>query len=53
MGIPNREPQEFSGNIMGIYLPGSLYSYDIPTIFVGFPVLGVTMSPPLFKVQMA
>ena len=26
LGIPNREPQEHSRNIRGIYLPGSLYS---------------------------
>ena len=26
MGTPNREPQEYSRNIIGIYLPGSLYS---------------------------
>ena len=26
LGTPNREPQEYSRNIRGIYLPGSLYS---------------------------
>ena len=26
LGVPNREPQEYSTNIIGIYLPGSLYS---------------------------
>ena len=26
MGTPNREPQEYSRNIIGIYLPVSLYS---------------------------
>ena len=39
MGTPNREPQEYGRNIIGIYLPGSLYSnYYIPTIFLGFTV---------------
>ena len=26
LGTPNREPQECSRNIIGIYLPGPLYS---------------------------
>ena len=26
MGTPNREPQEYSRNIIGMYVPGSLYS---------------------------
>ena len=26
LGTPNREPQEYSRNIIGRYLPGSLYS---------------------------
>ena len=26
MGIPRREPQEYSGNIVAMYLPGSLHS---------------------------
>ena len=26
LGTPNREPQEYSRYILGIYLPGSLYS---------------------------
>ena len=26
LGTPNREPQEYSRYIIGIYLPGSLYS---------------------------
>ena len=29
-----------SRNRIGIYLPGSLYSYSIPTIFLGVPCLG-------------
>ena len=40
MGTPNREPQEYSRNIIGIYLSGSFYSYYTPTIFLGFPVWG-------------
>ena len=38
VGTPNREPQEYSRNIIGIYLSGSFYSYYTPTIFLGFPV---------------
>ena len=41
LGTPNSELQEYSRNILGIYLPGSFYSilfYSIPTIFLGFPV---------------
>ena len=38
MGTPNREPQEYSRNIIGIYLSGSFYSYYTPTIFLGFPL---------------
>ena len=38
-GPQSREPQEFSRNIMGIYLPGSLYSYCIP----GVPSFDVPM----------
>ena len=26
LGTPNRKPREYSGNVIGIYLPGSLYS---------------------------
>ena len=33
LGTPNREPQEYSKNIME-------YSYYIPTIFLGFPIWG-------------
>ena len=33
-----REPQEYSRNIRGIYLQGSLHSYYIPSIFLGSPV---------------
>ena len=38
MGNPNRELQEYSRNRTGIYLARSLYSYDIPTIFLEFPI---------------
>ena len=42
LGTPNREPQEYSRNIMGIYLPGSSYSiifllYSWGSLF-GFPI---------------
>ena len=37
MGTSNGEPQEYSRNIFGIYLPGSTYSYCIPTVFLRFP----------------
>ena len=40
MGTPSREPQEYSRHIPGIYLPGSLHAYHIPTTFLGFPVSG-------------
>ena len=40
MGTPNREPQEYSRSIVGIYLPEPSNSYHIPTIFLGFPVWG-------------
>ena len=40
----NREPQEYSRNMIGLYLPGSLDSYNIPTTFSGFPVLGSLFS---------
>ena len=41
LGTPNREPQEYSRYIIGIYLPGSLYSiiflpYSWGSLF-GFP----------------
>ena len=47
VGDPNREPQEYSGNVMGIQLPGSVYSCYIPTILLGFPVAvwGPHLSP--------
>ena len=43
MGTPNREPQEYSRNIIGIYLPQGpyipLYSYYILGVpCLGFPV---------------
>ena len=44
MGTANREPQEYTINMMGICLPGCSYSsqsYVISTIFSGFPVRGL------------
>ena len=44
MGTPNREPQEYNRNIIGIYLPGSLYSIIFlfyswgSLLFLGFPL---------------
>ena len=43
MGTPNREPQEYSRNIIGIYLPVSLYSivfllYSWRSLF-GVPII--------------
>ena len=32
----HREPQEYSRNIQGRYLPGSLYSYHVLPIFLGY-----------------
>ena len=41
LGTPNREPQECSRNIVGAYLPWSLYSIIfLRAIFLGFPCLG-------------
>ena len=41
---PNRDPKAGNPkdmrNIIGIYLPVSLLSNNIPTMFLGFPVLG-------------
>ena len=36
LGTPNRDPQEYSGNILEYKDPGRY----IPTIFLGFPVWG-------------
>ena len=41
LGIPNREPQEYDRNTIGIYL----IFYYIPTIFLGFHVWGSQESP--------
>ena len=43
MGTPDREPPEYSRNGLGIYLPESLYSYHIPTTFLG-SLFGVPIS---------
>ena len=37
----NREPHEYSRNNIGIYLPWSLYSQGLPSIFLGVPASGV------------
>ena len=44
-GPQNREPQENDNNIIGLYLPGSLCSHYIPTIFLGFPIWGPWLTP--------
>ena len=41
MGTSNREPQEYSRNIIDYKEPGR----DIPTIFLGFPVWGSQQGP--------
>ena len=46
MGTPNREPQEYSRYIIGIYLPGSLYSITFLLYCWGF-LFGVPMKVPL------
>ena len=38
VGIPNSELQEYIRNITGTYLPGSSYSYRIPTILLRFSI---------------
>ena len=50
LGTPNREPQEYSRKIIGIYLPGSLYSYYILGVpCVGFPTKSLNWY--VFRVQ--
>ena len=39
------ERQESSRNILGIELPGSLYSSYLPIMFLGFPVSGSHFTP--------
>ena len=41
LGTANREPKECRYEYeIGICLHGSSYSFSVPTIFLGFPVLG-------------
>ena len=41
LGTPNREPQEYSRYIIGIYLiTRVLIFHHIPAIFLGFPIWG-------------
>ena len=49
LGTPNKEPQENDRNVVGIYLPGSLYS----TIFLPYSwgsLFGVTMRTLLYSI---
>ena len=45
IGTTNTEPQRYSRNMTGVYLPGSLYSDYVPTIFLGLPVWGSHFTP--------
>ena len=47
LGTPNREPQEYSRYIIGIYLPGSLYSI-IFLLYSWGSLFGVPSRVPLF-----
>ena len=48
MGTPNREPQEYSRNIIGIYLPLSFYSIIFLLCSWG-SLFGVPIKAPLVK----
>ena len=48
MGTSNT--QDYSRHIIGIFLPGSLYSSYIPATFLGFPVWGSHWDPTKLKV---
>ena len=48
LGTPNREPQEYSRYIIGIYLPGSLYSI-IFLLYSWGSLFGVPSRVPLHK----
>ena len=52
MGTPNREPQEYSRNIMGIYLPGSYYSIKF-LLYSWGSLFGVPIRVPLIRVEAA
>ena len=45
MGTSSREAQEEIRNMIGIHLPGSLYSHYVPTTFLRFPAWGPHLSP--------
>ena len=47
MGTPNREPQEYSRSITGIYLPGSSYSI-IFLLYSWHSLFGVPIKNPVF-----
>ena len=49
LGTPNREPQEYSRYIIGIYLPGSLCSI-IFLLYSWGSLFGAPSRVPLFKV---
>ena len=49
LGTPNREPQEYGRYIIGVYLPGSLYSI-IFLLYSWGPLFGVPSRFPLFVV---
>ena len=48
LGTPNREPQEYSRYVIGIYLPGSLYSI-IFLLYSWGSLLGVPSRVPLLN----
>ena len=48
MGTPNREPPEYSRNIIGIYLPGSLYSVKF-LLYSWGSLFGVPIGVPLYS----
>ena len=52
VGTPNRESQEYSRNILGMYLPGSLHSTIFP-LFSWGSVLGFPAKSLQFKVEAA
>ena len=45
----NRGLQEYSRNVVGNYLPGSLYSYSVPTVFLGVLFGGPHRGPFSFR----
>ena len=50
MGTPNREPQAYSRNILGIYLPGSSFSSILIFLLYSWGSLfGVPIKVPLIE----